>query len=316
MLFPTRLEPNSNPYYTAQATAFEADCCSSLGDFRTAARLCAESRELAAACGMAGSIADTGTQVFQAELHMLKTEYREARAINEYIVTAQPAHTFKIALAHVNLALIGGASGEPGPEGVRAHADVAWGEFEGRLSFPLGFELCNIVYADLRVADGDSAAAGLLLTSAFRALRGKVDEGAVLCLERLADLGLGMYGVEDTLGWVGVYLASAHKAQNRLAKVKAVRCLRDVMAALGDEGSALRLFEVALDEFLLMGVHGWAGDAMVRMAAIVEKDGEDGLGRALDLLRQARPLFERSGLGTQVGLVEARVASLACNIPN
>ncbi|KAJ7162858.1 hypothetical protein C8R46DRAFT_1352719 [Mycena filopes] len=298
-------------YAASQAAAREADASSHLGDFRSASRLCAESRELARACGMEGSIADLNAQIFQAEIHMLKTEYPEARALNEHVIAVQP-RTYKSAFADLNLALIGTATGDDA-ETIRAHAQVAQGQFMEQLDFPLGLELCNVVYADLHLAVGNTADARVLITTAFYALRDTLDEGAVLCLERLADLGTGMYSAEQTLNWAAISLASAHKSNNRLAKMKAVRYLGDILAALdgGDLQTALHLFEVALEGFTLMGVHGCAADCMVRISGILERRGGQEREQAVDLLRQARTLFGRSSQLKQVSSVDARLKMLA-----
>ncbi|KAJ7046392.1 hypothetical protein C8F04DRAFT_1064144 [Mycena alexandri] len=293
-------------YGASLAIAQEADCCCSLGDFREAARLCAESRELLRACGLEGGMIDLKAQIFQAEIHMLKTEYLDARAANTRILSTPHRSAFQAALARINLALIDVALGGQ-PNAIRLHVDIASSELT-ELRFPLGTYLCNIVYADLHLGAGNASEAESLFTTAFQALRDQVDEGAIICLERLADLGNGMHGVNQTLQWTGVFLASAHKTKNRLAMMKAIRCLGHILAAHGDEETALQLFEVALEGFTLMGVHGWAADCMLLISGILEK--QERLEPAIDLLQKARPLFERSAQFKQVELIDSRVEML------
>ncbi|KAJ7478237.1 hypothetical protein FB451DRAFT_1241663 [Mycena latifolia] len=135
------------------------------------------------------------------------------------------------------------------------------------------------------------------------------DEGATFCLERLADLDHGMHGVQHTLGWAGVYLASALKTKNKLSTMKALRCLGQIARAQGDDDTALCLLQVALDGFTFMDVHWWKADCMVRIAEISLGRGEIVEGRGL--LESARALFERCSQADDVARVNAKVSSLA-----
>ncbi|KAJ7734467.1 hypothetical protein B0H16DRAFT_1577897 [Mycena metata] len=295
-------------YAESQAISAEADHCCCMGDFPEAARLCAEARELSRACGMEGSMTDVGTQTFQAEIHMLKTEYLDARAANTSLLAAKPQYIWRDAFAHLNLALIDLAT-DAAPDTIRSNVSMAKAHFS-TLNMALGPHLCDVTDGDLRLREGNPAHARLLFTATFQALYGKWDEVAVICLERLADPGNGMHSIQETFHWATVFLASAQKVKNRLATMKAIRSLGDVFVALDDEATALQLFEVALKGFTSMGVHAWAAGSMVRISGVLERRETPTLGRAIDLLREARPLFERSSQLKQIAFVDAKLGML------
>ncbi|KAJ7761370.1 hypothetical protein B0H16DRAFT_1884352 [Mycena metata] len=294
-------------YIESQALSTQADHCSCMGDFREAARLCAEARALVKACGLEGSMADLDAQLLQAEIHMQKTEYSDARAAETSLLTADPQYKWRDAFARLNLALIDVAT-DAASDTIRANVSMAKAHFS-TLNFALGGHLCDVADGDLLLRDGNPADARLLFTVTFQAFNGKWDEAASICLERLADHGNGMHSVQETLHWATVYLASAKRAKSRLAMMKAIRSLGDVLAALDDEETSLQLFEVALKGFTSMGVHAWAAGSMVRISGVLERR-ETQNGRAIDLLREARPLFERSSQLKQIAFVNAKLGGL------
>jgi hypothetical protein len=118
-----------------------------------------------------------------------------------------------------------------------------------------------------------------------------------------------MNDVNTTLQWAGLFLAYSRKVKNRLATMKAIWCLGDVFAAHDDADTALHLFEVALDGFTNMGVHGCKGECMTRMSSIFEKRRETDM--SVSLLRAARPLFERSSQKREMEWVDLKLATMA-----
>ncbi|KAJ6584180.1 hypothetical protein B0H10DRAFT_1961941 [Mycena sp. CBHHK59/15] len=73
----------------ALAISMEARCCFSVGDFVCAAKLCRHGREVLQACGLQGTDTDLRLQSFEAEVHELKTEYLEARAIHVAVAASR-----------------------------------------------------------------------------------------------------------------------------------------------------------------------------------------------------------------------------------
>ncbi|KAJ7216007.1 hypothetical protein GGX14DRAFT_696431 [Mycena pura] len=299
-------------YGEAQTLTVQAYCCMGLGDFQQAAVLLQQSKELLRLCGLDGGLTDLTTLNYEGEIHLLRTEYLEARTICELTASRRPpghpprAYT---AFAHFNIAYIDMAIGAE-PDLIRHNVDIALQQFndlEG-LPYPLGGPLCDTVYADLYLIQGERILARTLFQSSFLATRDAFDEAAILCLERLADVGTAMADVNTTLCWAGLFLASSMQKKNRLTTMKALRFLGDIFAAMGDNGTALTLFKVAREGFALMGVHRWQGDCLVRIAKILEAQGD--VFRSVDFLREARPLFERSSQKKEIEWVDSKLESL------
>ncbi|KAJ6566742.1 hypothetical protein B0H19DRAFT_713516 [Mycena capillaripes] len=289
----------------AQTVGIEARCCLSIGDFMSSARLCRRARELLSGYGLEGTDADLRFQNFEAEIHLLKTEYPEARAIYAQIArVARPGHATAFDL--LNLAVIDTAMGADTAL-VRKNLDAARLQLTAASGSPQSLLLCDAAAASLHLRDGDVDTARPMLERLFVKLRTR-DEGATFCLERLADVDQGMYDIPTTLGWAGVYLGSALKTKNRLSIMKALRCLGQIVLAAGDETTASNLFQVALDGFTSMEVHSWMADCMVRLAEIHIRRGEILL--AKQLLASARFLFGRCMQKQKVECVDAKLKAL------
>ncbi|KAK7063425.1 NB-ARC domain-containing protein [Favolaschia claudopus] len=258
------------------AMCIEAKCWMALSDFRRASSLCATSRVLLANTGLKGGTLDIFVQQQQAEIHFLKTEYSEAQRIHQSMIESTPEDhqpTVGVVFSRLNLALIMTAT-RGDEETVKKHLAICSHHFSKTFAYPTGKLYCDMAYADLHLRAGNLAEAGALLQKCYKAARGKVEEGATFTLERLSDLSNKLFDVPTTLCWVGVYLASALKSKDKLATMKAFRCLAEISAADGDAETAFNLFEVAVDGFTFMDVHRWRGICMVRMGDILIQRGE------------------------------------------
>ncbi|KAJ7448904.1 hypothetical protein FB451DRAFT_757703 [Mycena latifolia] len=289
----------------AQALGFEARCCLSMGDFKTAARVCRSARELLKVYGLEWTDVDVRLQNFEANIHLLKTEYPEAREIHVQLARGTPGgdtNSFDL----LNLAVIDNGMGADLAV-VRKNLDMARLQFSTIVGSPQAVLLCDAVDACLHLRKGDTCTARLMFETLFPKLRTR-DEGATFCLERLANLDHGMYGVQSSLGWAGVYLSSALKTKNKLSIMKALRCLGQIAQAQGDEDSALNLFRVALDGFTFMDVHWWRADCMVRIGEISLGRGKLSEGR--ELFEFARVLFERCSQREDVARIDSKLSAL------
>jgi hypothetical protein len=84
--------------------------------------------------------------------------------------------------------------------------------------------------------------------------------------------------------------------------MQAFRCLGQIFSAKGDDETALSLFNVALDGFTFMDVHHWRADCMVQIAGIMNNCGE--------VMKAARPLFERSSQMKDITKIDAKLAEV------
>jgi hypothetical protein len=128
------------------------------------------------------------------------------------------------------------------------------------------------------------------------------------CLGRLSDLSTEMGNVQTTLGWAGIFLVLALKSRNKLAILKALRCLGQIFVAHGDDNTALSLFTVALDGLTIMDVHHWKADCMIHIADIWERKGE--ILKSVCLWKVARPLFQRSSQMKDVARIDRKLADM------
>ncbi|KAF8192315.1 hypothetical protein K438DRAFT_1762315 [Mycena galopus ATCC 62051] len=297
---------------TGQAYAFciEAKCLMALSDFRYAANLCRRSRNLLESSGLQGGTLDIFVQQQEAEIHLLKTEYHEARHIHETTINSIPAGqppTYSAVLSHLNLALIYIAT-EASSETVNKHLDISRHHFNTTFAYPTGGLYCDMALADLYLHTGEPIAARVLLQECYASARGKLEEGATFCLERLADLSHGLNDESTTAHWANVYLGSALQSKDSLATMKAIKCFGEIFFSNGDNETALNLFTVALDGFTNMDIHRWKATCMIRIADILAARGE--FSKSGELWTSGRVLLARCSQVTEMALVDARLETL------
>jgi len=232
--------------------------------------------------GLQGSALDIRTQISEAEIHLLKTEYQAARSIYTQIICSTPPGFFR-AHALVNIAFIDVAMAAPA---VSVHTNL---DAVKLLHIPLFLCLCDYVDAVLMLREGDTAAARMILERVI--VKSPDFEYTMLCLEQLANLDYGIYDCQTTLTWATIYLGSAIRSKDKLSTMKALKCLGQIAAAEGETSTAMSLFQVALDGFTFMDVHQWRADCMLRMSKIHLDSGE--VLRAKELFEAAQPLFDR-----------------------
>ncbi|KAJ7892211.1 hypothetical protein B0H13DRAFT_2340209 [Mycena leptocephala] len=122
----------------AHIMALQAICCIGLGHFQQAATLCAQSRQLAKACGLEGGAADSQAQGYEAEISLLRTEYPEARRYHAGLAGIGDAWSYS------GVALIDSAIGAD-PDLIRRNVDIAADQFTTSLAFPMGASLCTLL---------------------------------------------------------------------------------------------------------------------------------------------------------------------------
>jgi hypothetical protein len=222
--------------------------------------------------GLQGTFVNLRFENFAAEIHHLKTEYPEARAIHARLVIGssgaqQAANTSPFDL--LNLATINAEMGTESA-GVRQSLEAPRLQFTTTMWSPPGVLLCDAVSATLFLQDGNTSTAWSMFETLFTRLWSR-DEGAIFCLERLADPETRMYDndAQATLRCAGVYVPWVVKTKNKLSLIKALRCLGQNVIVDGDEDAAFSLFQITLEQFTAMDAHSWRADCMVRIAGIL-----------------------------------------------
>ncbi|KAJ7626749.1 hypothetical protein B0H17DRAFT_1218516 [Mycena rosella] len=295
----------------SQAATMEAICCRSLGNLLHATRCLNHANELLLACGLQQSWAYTDVEAQRAELFLLKTEYAEARRLNSRIVERASSISLEVVIARVNIALIDiQTGGEIGPwvEPIRGEIDDCRALCKGPLASTLNVMVCDATLVELELREGSLQGARFKLEKYFMATRRNFAEMEIFCLERLADIGLGWKDVERTMEWAMIFLASALGTKNRLAGMRALRCLGAIFSVQQENDTALSLFEVACAGFAAMGVYRSHADCLRGMAWVHEERGD--FAKAGDLLLKARPLYERCQQAIEMERLDAKVQAM------
>jgi hypothetical protein len=294
-------------YTQALPLCIQARCQMISSNYSEAQILGRKATRLLISCGLEGCSLGLTLQNFYAELHLLKTEYLESRHIQASIIAASKPISYDSILANLNIALIDIACGM-GSESIRKNLDQCQVHCESL--YGLTHTQLKLVtyhrFAELNLRYGDLSTANIMFKRCF-AWSQKLDiEVETACVERLADLSTGMNSIHTTMGWAVIFLGTALRSRDKLATMKAFHCIGQISAVQGDDETALRLFNVALDGFTFMDVHKWRADCMIQLADIWKSRGE--ALRAGGLWKAARPLFARSSQAGAVAQIDAKLA--------
>ncbi|KAJ6596177.1 hypothetical protein DFH09DRAFT_128565 [Mycena vulgaris] len=298
---------SGNLYQESAATLIQTYIYMSLGDYKRSMDLSQRSRECMRLCGLTGSDVDFRILRCQAEIHSVKSEYKEMRKIYTEILEetspeVSPAN-YGYSLLNIGAVdIIMGASEEDAKRSI----DAAKSIFSAAGSAH-AVTFCNMVLGDLKLREGDTSGAKVLLEQGFNSLRGYDAEAMLFSLERLGDVSRwSAHGVSSMEGWSVLFLGQALKLKNPLAIHQALGFLGDQALADGDDGTAHSLFNVALDGFTQMDVHISRGNCLLRLGDLALKQGD--LQKAAEFWTSARPLFVRSSQGSCVEQIDRRLA--------
>ncbi|KAJ7243102.1 hypothetical protein B0H12DRAFT_1236529 [Mycena haematopus] len=281
----------------ARARRMGAVACTSLGAFRDGVQLCCLARSLLDRCGH-GSQTEAHNVLMktEAELHMYKSEYAEARQIHVRIVheVSKEHSPYNYALALQNIAMIDVMiGGEAQGISIATKLDEA-GAIFNKMGHPTGIFSSDIIQADLALREGNTSSARSQFEKCLNLAWRKNDEFVAVCLQRLGDSNL-WHPEEDidwTCKWPIIFIIHALQSKSKLEIHEALRCLGNMFSKQGNQDTAHGLFTVALDEFTEMDVHRGRADCMLWLGDISRQRGD--LHKAVELWTAARPLFERS----------------------
>ncbi|KAJ7444448.1 hypothetical protein FB451DRAFT_1413136 [Mycena latifolia] len=174
---------------------------------------------------------------------------------------------------------------------------------------PSAIDYCQMVLADLKLREGNTADAAILFQESMNSQRGKDASTVSYALERLANIRCWPSDeIMWSSSWAVVYLAYAKKAKWKVELYKALQFLGDGFMLQGDEHTAHSLFAVALEAFTEMDIHRSRGNCMLRLGDIAKTRGD--LVEAVRLWTDARPLFERSSQANEVAKIDTRLAAV------
>ncbi|KAJ7275685.1 hypothetical protein C8J57DRAFT_1466432 [Mycena rebaudengoi] len=294
-------------YLQAWSLYLQGRCHTLLANYWHAQCLLQKSRHILATLGQQQSGLDLEIVNWQAEIHLLKSEYMGSHDLHVAIASSCQPTSYAAILANLNMDLIDIATGAKS-KNIRQNLDMT----QSHLKALYGFTgrnaslIADYVVAELCLCEGEAAIA--LFEICFASSLDINTEVALLCAEKLGDLSTGMNDIQTTFRWTGIFLGLALKCKDKRQTMQAVRCLGQIFCAEGDVETALSLFNVALDGFTFMNVHRWRADCMLRIGDILNSRGE--VMKAVDLWKAARPLFKRSSQMKNITQIDARLTEV------
>ncbi|KAJ7482645.1 hypothetical protein FB451DRAFT_1442157 [Mycena latifolia] len=261
---------SSNLCAEAEALQIESICCYALGNYTRSIILANRARDLLSHCAMSGTLLDRSILSTQAEVHLLKSEYVEARSIHTQIlhiplIEQQPyTHAFTLlTVAQIDVEL--GALRDR----VQRNIDTSTQIFR-HVGYSIGPILCDTITAALDMNQGDLLKAMRLFEKCLKSARGKCTEAASYCLESLGNACLWVAMDHASANWTVIFLAHSLKLKQKLQIHKALQFLGDVYLEYGDQETAISLFTIALEGFTKMDVHRSRAECMLRLGDIAE----------------------------------------------
>ncbi|KAF8205227.1 hypothetical protein K438DRAFT_1757213 [Mycena galopus ATCC 62051] len=293
---------SANLYGEANATYLGANCLKLLGDYKESVAQLHRASELLHICGFSGGLLAYRITIEQAEIHLSKSEYIEARKIYQQVLETTSAEenstSYTDALFNIGLIdiSIGGADEEI------YHNLKAAQEISSRNPKSL---LRDMVQAIVEFRNGRFAIGKIKFQDCILSQIQNPDIKN-FCLEYLANI-LAWPVSEQDYKWTIIYLVSACKLRRRLDLHKALLFLGDAFSANEDENTATNLYQVALEGFTYMDVHQSRAQCMLHLGDLANKHGHTS--EAISFWKEAWPLFERSLQAKDVAQIDSRLAT-------
>ncbi|KAF8147946.1 hypothetical protein K438DRAFT_1779810 [Mycena galopus ATCC 62051] len=295
-------------FVKARALRVESLCCYVLGSYAQSLSLSKKARELLRVCGMSGGQLDYTIMSNQAEVHLVKSEYVEARDIHREILKDRSIEqdAYQHAMILLNIAQVDVQMNSSRPV-VQSNIGAASVLFK---STQIGMMMiyCDIIQAALEMRDGSLSLAQTLLKKCLDFGWGKELEVVSFCLEGLGDFVCWKEMDQTASAYTVTFLVHSLKWKQRLATQKALQFLGDVFLAHADHDTAFSLFTLALNGFTQMDVHRGRADFVLRLGDIWRLRGD--MLKAVEPWKTARPLFKRSSQAQQIIQVDKRLATI------
>ncbi|KAJ7735057.1 hypothetical protein B0H16DRAFT_1765640 [Mycena metata] len=292
-------------YQVSRAMRIIALSLTALGDYTGSVTQLTRARELFSLCRITSGQLHHNILNSQAEIHLQKSEYAEARSI--YTMSIQDnlvdPSSLLCGLTLLNLSLISVLIGAT--DTVHHTLDRAQEVFTGT-KHQLGTMYCTMILADLNLTEENKASTKTQFQDHLKSAWDTDTQAVAYCLERLADISRWPIELKHVT-WPVLYLCHAHMSKRKLAFYKALLFIGDLFIDV-DEVTAESLFLVALEGFTFMDVHRSRAQCMLRLGDIVQKRGK--MTKAAELWTSARSLFERSLQAKDIAAIDMRLVTL------
>jgi tetratricopeptide (TPR) repeat protein len=300
---------SANLYQEARALRLKALCYTRLGDYQNSIACLHSGQQILGRCGLSGGSLDYNIRMCQAEVHLLKSEYTQARNIHFEMVettsTDPTAEGYAFALLNIaEIDVIIGASYQD----VRKSLDDARTVFNTFNLLPVIIG-CDMILADLELREKSFVSARTLLHNCIKNAQGRDVDTMSYCLERLADISRwDMSGFHWEFSWLVVYLIHAYQLKAKVALHKGLLFLGDVFILSKEYETAHSLLTVALMGFTYMDIHHSRAQCMLCLGDLANKQGDRS--RAVEFWKEAHPLFKHSVQAKDIAQIDARLGAV------
>ncbi|KAJ6477738.1 hypothetical protein C8R45DRAFT_1157671 [Mycena sanguinolenta] len=295
------LESSADLYHSAYGLFFQAQCSTSVANYCKSMVQLDEAEKIVEICGMSGGLLHCELRIHQAEIHLQKSEYTQARSmfsdIAETAFQAQQLAVYTSAwqnIAYIDIR-IGAAAAD-------IWKNLTIKDIYSSTGYPLS--VTKMVEACMHLRENAFELAKLAFQECFHT---SMAEGQSICLEHLADIKAWPVAIEQST-WPVIYLGFAYTVKEKLALHKALLFLGDVFIASQDESTAFALYTVALEGFKCMDVHQKQAECMLRLGDLAHTHGN--AAAAIIHWKTARPLFEQSSQMKDVAQIDSKLASI------
>ncbi|KAJ7770057.1 hypothetical protein B0H16DRAFT_1777129 [Mycena metata] len=281
----------------------EVLCCQALGNYRECIFLIMRASALLGLCGLSQGVTNYDLMICQADIHVLKSEYDDARTIYQQFLQNYQGTRLYEGVTLINIAeieILIGISCNVIQERINAsHAIFV------KAGQKKGLTFCDTIQADLNLREGDMSS--FLFCKCLRIGWGNHLDVVSYCLERLVDVT--HWDAHHDPSWSAVFLVHSLKAKEKLGIHKALQFIGNVYLMENNEVTAVNLFTIVLEGFTYMDVHRSRAECMIRLGDIAKKNGD--VLKALELWETASPLFECSLQAKRVQEIEQRISGIS-----
>ncbi|KAK7030065.1 CTLH domain-containing protein [Favolaschia claudopus] len=284
----------------------EAWALSCIGDFRGAQDLCVEAHEWLVSAGLETTDRRLFLLDVEADVHLQKGEYSEARAVYaEMLKRTSPQrspiyHGYLLTSAARVDMIIGNVS----MNDVSAKLEAAQAVYTAYRIHNLPITVC--AKAEFALYRDDVITGRSLLLDCLAENRTLFPLVASDCLAILGDPRNGVQSsTADVLPWSIIFLAFVRKMQDPIRTLHALRRIADSTTIVGED-TALVLFRVVSDVSAEMGIHHLQAECMLGIGDILNQRGD--VDEARKMWEGARSRFVRSSRSRDVLQVDARLS--------
>jgi tetratricopeptide (TPR) repeat protein len=299
---------NGHLYSEALIHEVTADALIALGDYRAAEEHCTAGAALYVTLGLNTNDSDMYRNLVlsMAENNLQRTQYTDARncyaLLGASLAGSWTPHNRQESLALCNLVYIEAISRERCDPSLTERL----GAVRARLTTSLELTFSNCCESEILYRCKKYSEAQKPLLSAITGARGTQAASLGIAYQQMGDVQFAQQRILLGLEYYILYLSLAKSTNHRLSTHQALRRLGDIFQAFDDPDTARSLWQVALDGFLLMGIHRDQGDCWIRLGDLELKQGNVEVARRF--WEDAKTAYKRCPVEREVRFCVERLA--------